>query len=118
MLGKYSISTILDNLKDFNLRIEEESDNFIVEECDDAHELLFEIEIIIYNNLLEDVNDNLGISSVINSKEYLDEVSVYYLLDKNNEKIFLTEFLHLIYLDQNKNEWHMYGDDKYIDEYE
>ncbi len=116
MLGK--ISTILDNLKDFNLRIDEE----IIEECDYVNELLFEIEIIIYNNLfnnlLENVNDNLAICAVVNSKEYLDEVSMYYLLDKNNEKIFLTEFLHLIYLDQNKDEWHMYGDEKYKDEYE
>jgi len=53
---------------------------------------------------------------VINSKEYLDRVSKYYLLDKNNNKIFLSEFLHLIYLDQNKDEWHMHGDEKYIDE--
>lgn len=111
-----NISIILDNLKDFNLRVNDESDNFIVEECNDLHELFFEIEIIIYNNLLKNVNDNLGISVVINSKEYLDRVSKYYLLDKNNNKIFLSEFLHLIYLDQNKDEWHMHGDEKYIDE--
>ncbi len=91
-----NIGTIFENLKDFHLRVEEESDDFIVEECDDVHELLFEIEMIIYNNLLESVNDNTELIPIINSKEYLDRVSSYYLLDKNNNKIFLSEFLHLI----------------------
>jgi hypothetical protein len=106
-----SIEIFLDDLEDFDLRHDYEEET--VEDCDCVQDLLFEIEVVLYNEALNNIID-------LKSEEYLSIVSGYYILKSNSNKVYLTEFLPMIY--KTENEWRMYGDEKIdedeFDEYE
>ena len=90
---------LLSNLKSYNLFYEGEA----LEECDSIYDLFYEIEIVLYNNFLNDVND-------VNSKEYLDDIKGYYI-EKTNGKVTLAEFIPLIH--KGDGQWRMYGDEEF-----
>lgn len=101
------IEKFLSNLKDDNLYYQDEDGQFnIIEECDSLNDLLFEIQIILNNNLLEKIED-------LKSSAYLNEIKKYFILRKDGKKICLTEFIPYIY--KTDDEWRMVGDEKFID---
>ncbi len=104
------IKNLLENLKDFNIRSEmaEPQDDFIFEECDTIYDLLFELEINLYNNLLNTLED-------LKTDKYLNEIKDIYLLDKKGNKLFITEFIPYIYQTEGRmeGEWRMKGDEKF-----
>ncbi len=101
------LKKIFDSLKDYNLRsIEVEDDNQIYEELDDKYDLFHEITICLFNNYFKSISDKTN-------PIYLDSIKDDYLLDKNNNKIFITEFVELI--SEGDGEWVIEGQEDFLD---
>jgi len=95
-----NIQHFFKNIREFNIWFEGDT----VEELDDVNELLYEIELIMYNSYLNELDDT-------KTEKYLNKISGYYIKDIKGNKIYFTEFVPYIY--QTDSEWRMKGDEKY-----
>lgn len=100
MKKEIGIAKFLRNLKDYNLYFEEDGELCVLEECDDVYDLFHEIQIQLFNNLFNSLND-------LTNPEYLKTIEPFFILDKNKNRIYLKEFIPFIY--QENGEWNMIG---------
>ena len=98
-----NISEILSKLKDFNLY----AGNDVLEECESDYELMFQITITLFNNYF--------VFRDLKNERYLESIKDEYIIGADNQKIFISEFVDMIYNDGG-DQWRIRGDEKYDEE--